>query len=319
MKFVNDLNLKKQAEELGISVWQTPGFLFLMIGIVAIIVMTATFFISKNYNSPEVLVTSECSVAILILVLGNFVVRMVEQVARLNKMKNEFISVASHQLRTPVSAIQWETELLLSKLNKGLNNKQLKNIESIRLLSNRMARLVSDLLDVARIDQGRLVLRNSLVDVPKLIEEVIAEQQPLVRARNIKLDYCLGKRIPEIFVDREKIKMVIENLVTNAVKYTVNRGKIEVKVSKRRGNLLFSVKDNGVGIPKEQQRRVFERFFRSDNIVKHQTEGTGLGLYIAKNIVEQSGGKIWFQSIEGLGSVFSFSLPIKSQDIKHRM
>jgi signal transduction histidine kinase len=104
--------------------------------------------------------------------------------------------------------------------------------------------------------------------------------------------------------------LVLENLLDNAIKYTNPGGKIKIRIFKDKGYLIFEIKDNGVGIPEEQVDRVFEKFFRSDNIVKYQTEGTGLGLYIAKNIIEQLGGKIWFRSIENVGSVFNFSLPI---------
>jgi signal transduction histidine kinase len=127
--------------------------------------------------------------------------------------------------------------------------------------------------------------------------------------RHIRIDLNIKKELPLVVGDSEKIKLVIENLLDNAIKYTTSGGKIEVKISKSSQYLITEVKDNGVGIPEEQLGRVFEKFFRSDNVVRYQTEGTGLGLYIAKNIVEQLGGEIWFKSIENVGSVFSFSLP----------
>ncbi|MDQ1284549.1 MAG: Histidine kinase protein [Patescibacteria group bacterium] len=311
MKIVNDLNLKKQAEELGISVWQTPGFLFLILGAVAITVMSATFYLSQNYDSPEILVLSESAVSIVILIVGNSVIGIFEQMAKVNKLKSEFVSVASHQLRTPLSAIRWETELLLSKLKKGLSDKQVKNIESISLLSARMTRLVNDLLDVTRIDQKRLLLKKEPVNISILAEEAIAEATSLAKSRNVEIAFTPKKNLPKVIGDREKIKMVIENLVGNSIKYTTNRGKIEIKVCKKDNYIFFSIKDNGVGIPEEQQNRVFDKFFRSDNCVKYQTDGTGLGLYIAKSIVDQSGGEMWFNSVENLGSIFNFKLPVK--------
>jgi two-component system sensor histidine kinase ResE len=310
MQIINDLNLKKQAKELGLKIWQTPGFIFLIIGVVAITVMTATFFISRNYDSPEVLVLSETVIAILILSAGNFVVNMVYQMARLNRMKTEFVSIVSHQLRTPLSALKWEAELMLSKFRKGLNKKQLKNVETIEELSSRMIRLVNDLLDVARIDQGRLFLKKEPVDISAIIKKTINESLALAKARNIEVVFT-DKKLPKIMTDPERIKLAVENLFSNSIKYTTRGGKIEVKLSKKGSSFVFSIKDNGVGIPEEQHDLVFNKFFRSDNVVKYQTEGTGLGLYIAKNIIEQSGGKIWFQSIENVGTIFSFSLPVK--------
>lgn len=310
MEIINDLNLKKQSKELGLKVWQTPGFLFIVIGFMAFSVMTATYFISKNYDSPEILVISECIVTILILSAGSFITNMVFQMARLNRMKSEFVSIASHQLRTPLSALKWETELLLTKSRKGLTEKQLRNVETINGLSLRMIRLVNDLLDVARIDQGRLFLKKEPVDISTIIKKTIEENAELIKSRNIELMYA-DKKVPKAMTDAEKIKLAIDNLVTNSIKYIAKRGKIEIKLVKKGSMLIFSIKDNGVGIPEEQQDLVFNKFFRSDNVVKYQTEGTGLGLYITKNIIEQSGGKIWFQSIENVGTIFSFSLPIK--------
>ena len=311
MWFINDINLKKQADELGVKIWQTPGFLFLMIGLVAVVVMLATYLISRNYDRPEVLIASESVVAILILIIGTSIVRVVEGITNLNKIKSEFISVASHQLRTPLSAIRWETELLLSKQRKGLSKKQLENIENISVLSARMTRLVNDLLDVVRIDQKRLVLKKTSTDLTKIICEKVDELRPLFEERNIEVVVNCKKNVPKILSDPERIRMVMDNLISNSVKYTVNQGKIEIKLFRKDDLVLFSIKDNGVGIPEEQHKRVFEKFFRSDNVVKYQTEGTGLGLYITKSIIEQSGGKIWFQSVENLGTIFNFALPIR--------
>jgi signal transduction histidine kinase len=310
VKIVNDLNFKKQAKELGVSVWQAPSFLFLMMGIIIIVAMTGVYYISNYYNNVEILVIAESFVVITIFSIGNSVISEIERMARLNKMKSEFVSVASHQLRTPLSAIRWETELILSKFPKGLSEKQKNSIESINLLAERMTRLVSDLLDVARIDQGRLILKRTCFDFEKVVQENMKEFVPLARAKNTSLIFN-GSSSP-FFVtgDAEKIGLAIENIISNAIKYTLSRGKVEVNLHRRNNFVVFTSKDNGVGIPEEQQVHVFSKFFRSDNVVKYQTEGTGLGLYIAKNIIEQSGGRIWFQSIEGVGSIFNFSLPL---------
>jgi signal transduction histidine kinase len=311
MEIINDLNIKKQARDLGVSVWQTPGFLFIVLGFVAASVMSATFYLSRSYNDPAVLIISESIVASIILIVGTSVIRLVYQIAKINKLKSEFVAVASHQLRTPISGIRWETELLLSKLKKGLSEKQIKNIESIKFLSSKMARLVNDLLDVAKIDQKRLILKKNLIDISKIVKEVVSEVSPFIRSRNIELVLRISDKIPETVGDPERIRMVVDNMINNSIKYSLNKGKIEIILSKKDENIVFSVKDNGAGIPVEQQDRVFEKFFRSDNAVKYQTEGTGLGLYIAKNIIDQSGGEIWFDSVENSGSIFSFSLPIK--------
>jgi signal transduction histidine kinase len=309
MKIKNDFDLRRQAMELDITIWETPSFLFLCMGLITIVAMTATYFISQIYDKPEILVLAESIVVITIFSIGNSIITSMEQMARVNKMKNEFVSVASHQLRTPLSAIRWETELLLSKFNAGMTAKQKDGIESINVLSTRMVRLVSDLLDVARIDQRKLFLKKECVDLMQVTKGVVDEIAPLARAKNVSLifKYDAGKYY--IIGDSEKLRLAIENLVSNAVKYTLRHGKVEVGISSQSEFVVFHVKDSGVGIPKAQQDQVFKKFFRSDNVIKYQTEGTGLGLYIAKSVIERSNGNIWFESQEGIGSIFNFSIP----------
>ena len=176
-----------------------------------------------------------------------------------------------------------------------------------------MTRLINDLLDVARIDQNRLIFKRGLVDIVAVTKSVVKQSAGNLKAKNVELIFDDKKKLPTIYCDEQKIQMVIDNLLSNSIKYTLGHSKIEIKLYKKDKNIVFKIKDGGVGIPHEQQYRVFEKFFRSDNIVKYQTDGTGLGLYIAKSIIEQMGGKIWFVSEEGLGSVFSFTLPVKQK------
>jgi signal transduction histidine kinase len=313
IRFINDLNLKKQADELGVKIWFTPSFLFLMMGVIIMIAMTATYYISKNYDSPEVLAMAECVVVAVIFIIGNSIIHEVEQIARLNKMKSEFVSIASHQLRTPLSAIRWETEILLSKFAVGLNEKQKDAIESISQTGQQMLRLVNDLLDVARIDQGRLILKKEKINLTMITREVIRNILPLAQAGKVIIIFD-EKKQAWILGDAEKLKLAIENLLSNAVKYTLGKGVVEITLQKKDDSYIFSIRDNGAGIPEAQQKKIFEKFFRSDNALKNNTTGTGLGLYITKNIVEQSGGKVWFESRENEGSVFNFSIPIYSSN-----
>jgi len=312
MKIVNDLNLKKQANELGVNVWQTPTFLFICMGVINIMAMTATYFIAKNYDNPEILVLSESLVTAVIFFFGGMIVKGVEQIARLNKAKSEFIALASHQLRTPLSAVCWETEILNSKYRKGLSRRQLQGIENISVSTKRMTRLVGDLLDVAKIDQARLNLKKEKIDLAKIVDEVRGDLITLIKNSgiNLKMNIKGHKKETLVLGDPEKIKLAVENLISNSIKYSRKHGKVEILLKKNNAFWVFSIRDNGIGIPKNQQEQVFNKFFRSYNVSRYQAEGTGLGLYIVKNIVEKSGGRIWFKSEENIGSIFSFSLPM---------
>jgi len=312
MKITNDLNLKRQASELGVSIWQTPSFLFIVMGVINIIAMTTTFIIARNYDDPRILVLSECIVTGVIFFFGGMIVNGVEQIARLNRAKSEFIAIASHQLRTPLAAINWEIEILKSKFKKGLTKRQLQGIENIEISTKHMARLVGDLLDVAKIDQKRLNLKKEKIDLVQIIDETKSNLRASLKNNGIVLKLNVSGRKNEAMVlgDLEKIKLAVENLVSNSIKYSRKYGKIEILLKKNNGFWVFSIKDNGIGIPNSQHKQVFSKFFRSYNVSRYQAEGTGLGLYIVKNIIKESGGKVWFKSKEGIGSIFYFSLPV---------
>jgi len=310
LNIINDLDLKKQAEKLGVSVWQTPSFLFLVLGAIIICIMTAVFFITRYYDSPEILVISESMIVGLIFTIGNVIIRDIENVARTNKVKSEFVSIASHELKTPLSEINWEIDLLFSKYSDNFTEKQSEIVRNIEKSNDRMTRLVNDLLEVARIDQNKMILNRKNIDILQIVKEEISNNKILAKFNQVKIELIKETDDCNIMADERKIKLVIDNLLNNAVKYNLSKeGKAEISLKRKNDYLVVSFKDNGIGIPINEQKYVFEKFFRSNNAMRYQTQGTGLGLYIAKNIIEQSGGKLRFESRENEGSTFYFSLP----------
>jgi len=231
----------------------------------------------------------------------------------IDKMKTEFVSVASHQLRTPLTAIKWYVEEIYNGELGKLNKDQKDYLKQILESNERMIRLVNDLLNVSRLESGRVTIEPTPTDLIGLINSIISECVVLAKARNCELKFIKPKtKLPEINIDPSLIRQVVNNLMSNAIKYSkVGGGKslVIVELSKKPPNVIISVKDEGIGIAKEHQHRVFDKFFRADNAIKSETEGTGLGLYIAKMIVEDSGGKIWFKSNDQ-GTTFTFSLPL---------
>jgi len=176
-----------------------------------------------------------------------------------------------------------------------------------------MGELVQDLLIVSRIETKTLPFKRGEFSLSELILELISEFMPLATASNIKIGFNPQKNLPKAWADSFQVRLVIENLLDNAVRYIKDKGVVDMNLEQRGKMLYFEIKDNGVGIPKGDQKYIFQKFFRSENIMKYQTQGSGLGLYIAKSIIEKLGGKIGFESREGTGSTFWFTLPIKQQ------
>ena len=235
----------------------------------------------------------------------------------IDTMKSEFISIAAHQLRTPLSAIKWSIKMILDKDAGEINEEQEELLEKGYQSNERMIKLVNDMLNVSRIEEGRFLYKFSQQSLEMLIREAISIYTQIANQKKVKIIFNKPiKSLPKTEVDAEKLLLAIQNLIENAVRYSPKNSKVIIiakydKINKKIGTCI---KDVGIGIPKVQQDRVFSKFFRGDNVVKKQTEGTGLGLFITKNIIEAHKGKIWFESEENKGTKFCFALPI--MDIK---
>ena len=227
-----------------------------------------------------------------------------------DRSKTEFVSLASHQLRTPLSAINWYGEMLLAGDVGKMTSDQRKYVEEIYAGSQRMTSLVGSLLNVSRIELGTFLVDPALTDVIKLVKAMVSKLKPQITALSHKFEEHYDAKLPLLNVDSKVTQIIIENLITNAVKYTPRGGRISLTVKKEAPNIIISVTDNGYGIPKNQQDKVFGKLFRADNIVSKDTEGTGLGLYLVKSIVDLIGGKIGFVSKENKGTTFNVQLPL---------
>ena len=295
--------------------WENPTFLFVCMGVLTISAMIATYFISQRYNDPILVISSVAIVAMTITFFGGILIKTIAKLAELNNMKTDFVSIASHQLRTPLSVIKWYTEFLSRKEKQiNLTDEQKKYIKIIDNSNQRMIRLVNDLLDISRIESGRIKIHPEPTNLVELIQNSIQENKILADRKKIKINFKYEQNIPLINTDPKRISMVIENLLSNSIKYMRDEEKekiISIELSIEKKQILFSLADNGVGIPDKEQHKIFKKFFRANNTMRLQTSGTGLGLFIAKAIIESHGGKIWFVSKEKVGTTFYFNLPLK--------
>lgn len=229
----------------------------------------------------------------------------------IERLKSQFVSVAAHQLRTPLSILKWTLSMFLEGDIGALTEEQKDLLFKADQTNERMIRLINDLLNVARIEEGRFIYHPKAVDLTELVQAVIEPHRHLAREKGVKFEFKKprDKSSKVVKADIEKLSLAIKNLVDNALFYTKPKGRVTVSLKRKGNKVEFSVEDTGIGIPKKQQPRVFTKFFRGDNAVRMETEGTGLGLFITKNIIEAHKGKIWFESKENKGTTFSFSLP----------
>jgi len=234
----------------------------------------------------------------------------------IEKMKTEFVSIAAHQLRTPLSAIKWTLRMLLDGDLGSITESQKEFIEKTYKSNERMISLINDLLNVTRIEEGRYLYKPILTNIEPILEFVVRSYKEVAETKNLKLDFRKPiRKVPMIMADVEKIRLAIQNILDNSMRYTRSGGWVTVSLEhdKKEHKIKISVKDSGVGIPKDQQERVFAKFFRGANVMRMETEGSGLGLFITKNIIEAHGGKIWFESETGKGTTFYITLPVKKE------
>ena len=311
-EILEQLNIRATCKQYGLGMWRCPQFLFLLMGSVIIISALVTYFLGTRYIAdPGTVSLIVLILTVILFVLTFSITRSLEGLAEANRLKTEFISIVSHQLRSPLSNLKWALEILVSDRFGKIDGKPAEYLQILSDNTKRMGELISSLLIVSRIDQGRLPIHNAEFPLSDLVKEAIAEFKPIASASNIEIVLETVKpNLPQAFGDSSQLKIVIENFIDNAVRYTKGAGKIVVAIVPKKDRLLFSVKDGGVGIPKEDQKHIFQKFFRSGNVLKYQTQGSGLGLYIAKSIVEKSGGKIGFKSEQDKGSTFWFTIPI---------
>ena len=237
----------------------------------------------------------------------------VSEKKEVERMKSEFVSLASHQLRTPLGSMRWTIEMLLKGDYGQVSSEISKVFEDLYDSLLRLIQLVNDLLDVSRIEEGRVVDNPKKVDVGNLMKAIIRNLSPLAEKRNIKINLNEPSTNIVTIIDKGKLTDVFQNLLSNALKYSYPQGRVDIFLEISDKVIRVSFKDSGIGIPEKDKNKVFTRFYRSEEGSGLETEGTGLGLFIVKSYIESLGGKVYYESKQGKGSKFTVEIPLKAK------
>jgi PAS domain S-box-containing protein len=244
--------------------------------------------------------------------------RNITKEKQIDRAKSEFVSLASHQLRTPLSTVSWYAEMLLAGDAGVLNDEQKNYVEEIYQGNRRMVELVNALLNVSRLELGSFIVEPEPTHLIPIAESVLAEVKPLSEKKQVTITQKFAPDLPVFNVDPKLLRIIFQNLLSNAVKYTPEKGTItlEVVLDEKKENVSIKVADSGYGIPREQQEKIFTKLFRADNVKDLDAEGTGLGLYIVKSIIDQFKGKVWFESVLNKGTTFTVMVPLEGMKKK---
>ena len=291
----------------------TVVIVFLLLVVAAVFIVVSNLRLRKLNQRLSDLVKENYEVSKILVKRDIELTEANGRLMALDASKSEFVSVAAHQLRTPITGIRWSFNALLDRELGDINGDQRKVLEDGLKSSIRMIGLIKDLLNVARIEEGRFGFHFKKQPFGGVMQGAVDRHKTAIEEKGILFFLDMQGGIQSLDIDEEKMNIALDNIFDNAIKYTSPGGTITVKVAEETGLVKVSVSDTGIGIPKNQVEKLFIKFFRADNAMRFQTSGSGLGLYVVKNIVESHGGNIGITSEENKGTTIWFTLPLPSK------
>ena len=301
-------NLKEKSKQYGVPIWKLPDVLILMMAFINIVGMFSTYYLALNFVAdPRTAVLFVAVESAVILIIGNIIAESSRKIISSYRLKEEFIDLVSHQIRTPITNVKWNLELLK---DENLNKKQAKYTNRLVESVEKITSLVNDFVYLSRLDQSKKELILKKTDMKKVVDEILKELEIFASSKNIKFE--LVDDTENIFskTDQKKIRIIISNVIENALKYSDENSKIKIKLYNSKNSLLIKTKDTGCGIDVISRPYIFDKFYRATDAKKLSADGTGVGLYISKILLKELGGEIWFESNKGKGSAFYISLPL---------
>lgn len=305
-KIFDLLNLKKQCDRYQIGLWSCPQFLFVIMGVIIIISIISVNIAVRRYAEPEISALIVMGVTAILFAIGHAVVSSFERIAEDSLAKSEFISIVSHELRNPLTSLRWQLDAFKSGYFNLSEEQRREALETMENDGKRMNEVVNDMLAAHRVEERAFKLNPEFFSLVDLTRMAVKNYEKQIQKNGVKIDISVQDNLPPVFADKKKIQMVLEHLIDNALKYGRQNQTVRVEIEKDGGKTRWLISDQGVGILKKDAGKIFQKFFRARNALWHQIEGIGLGLYIARQIIEKSGGNIDFKSRENKGSTFWF-------------
>ncbi|MCD5396269.1 MAG: HAMP domain-containing histidine kinase [Candidatus Pacebacteria bacterium] len=295
-------------QKYNLPLWECPSFLFALMGAINILSCVYFYFLGSKYiEDPRLVAFGVLTLAAIWFVISFAITRGLEELLEVNKVKEEFIDIVSHQLRTPLTNLKWAAQFLITK-KRSPEEEEYYTI--IKENSQRLESLLNDLLIVARLREDGIFKIQEKFSLNELIDETIRAHLAFAKASNVSIEIENLEEPIFLSTNRTMLKTAIGNLINNAITYNKPKGKVKIKVKKEPKRIIIAVEDTGTGISKKDQKYLFQKFFRGENASQINTRGTGLGLYIVKEVMKKLGGRVWYKTKQGKGSTFFISLKI---------
>lgn len=314
----DSLNVKKQCQSYGVGLWQCPRFLFVIMGAIVILAVFIAYAIAQRYvDEPELVALIVLVTAAALFSIGHIIIISFEKIALASKAKSEFVRIISHQLRNPLSEIKLRLANLANN-RTGFDIPEVRDFfTKLEEMNQKMLHMVNDLLELNRIEDNTLYLSPSSFSLPDMVNGVAERIRKSLADANLSIEVQPADGEPPfVFADKIRTQAVIGSILDNAIRYSNHENKpskIIISMEALPGFARCSIQDQGIGISREEAKKIFSKFYRAENGLKYQSEGLGLRLYLAKSIIQASGGEIGFKSEEGNGSTFWFTLPLADE------
>lgn len=304
-------SLRDESREYGMPVWKLPDFILLVMGVANITVMVVTYiWASKFASDPREAVFLVAGEAVVIMIIGNVFAESAKRMTEINKLRKEIVHIISHQMRSPLTTVKWQVEMFKSDNNKNLSSRQLKYLDRIYEENEKLRTMISDILNMSRIERHTDTVIITDVALEETLHECMKMLSSYAEIKKINIEFNAPKTSCVVSADKDKLKIAILNLIENAISYSRKKGTVKIMLKKSGNYAELRVKDDGIGVAPAEHELIFQKFYRAENGRKMRPEGTGLGLFMTKKVIEQMKGTIKINSRLGKGAEFRTTLPL---------